>query len=83
MILDAIFNLVFGFLIGILDFLPNLDFTLGNSAYFSKASDIISTVMYFFPMGVVVDIVSISFVIICFRIGMSILKTIWDLIPFF
>lgn len=80
MIGEFLFNIIFAIVRGMLNLLPDIswDVDFGALSYFV---DIVRVVSYLLPMQTVTIIVSLIFSIICFRIVISLIKTIWELLP--
>lgn len=80
MILETLFNILFNTIGSILNALPISDINISTStmgAFF----DFISVAFYLLPMGTVVKIFGISFILIQLRIAIAILKTLWNILP--
>lgn len=80
MIIEGIFIIIFGVLDFIIGLLPFSDISF-SSAPFQSALDIIKSLAYFLPFETVYDILGLVFCIMMFRIVVSIIKTIWQLLP--
>ncbi|WP_461197519.1 hypothetical protein [Enterococcus sp. N249-2] len=81
MILDAIFNLFFGLINGILDFLPTLNFLIDlpdttNFRIFLGYAD------YFFPVQTLIIVAGIYFDFSHSMFIWRFIKMLWKLIPF-
>ena len=80
MILDAIYDGLFKILNGLLNLLPDVKWNYDSEAITSFL-DVIRVCCYMLPM----DTVSTIFALICslllFRVVVSIVKTLWQLIP--
>lgn len=81
MIVEAIFNLLFGVLNRILFFLPDISWTVKADS-FTKFFDVIRVAGYLLPMRTVFAILTLVVALTVFRIVVALVKTIWDLIPF-
>lgn len=81
MIVEAIFNVFFTFVNGLLSLLPDIDFDIpdGILTNIIEAFDIIA---YIVPFGTVFTILAIVISLHSFRIIISLLKTLWDILPF-
>ena len=81
MIGEFFLNIVFGFVSGVFELLPDITWSVDTSAleYFA---DIIKVAGYMFPWGTVVAIVLLIFGFGLFRLVISFVKTIWQLLPF-
>lgn len=80
MIPEFFLNLVFNLVESVLSILPGFNWNV-DSAFFTSALDMISLVFYLLPMGTIVTIIGIINVLLLFRIAISIIKTIWELLP--
>lgn len=82
MISEFMLNIVFGIVTRFLNLLPDFTFP----AVFVNAIDafagIIRVVGYLLPMGTVRTIVGAMVIITIFRIGVSTVRTIWEMLPF-
>ena len=81
MIPEAIIDVFYNILVGLLEFLPDVSWSVDGSVY-STFLGFISVILYFFPMNTVFTIFSIVVTLMVFRIFISLIKTLWDLIPF-
>lgn len=81
MISEFFLNIVFGFVSGIFEVLPDFVWSVDTSA-FMYFQDIIKLAGYLFPWGTVIAIIVLIFDITLFRIVISFIKTIWQLLPF-
>ena len=81
MITDALFGIVFNVLNFALGFLPFMDLEFDTS-FFQTMFDILKSISFFFPMGTVSSIFFMIVAIMSFRIIISLLKTIWQILPF-
>ena len=81
MITEAILNVFFAVLSGFFTLLPKISWNVEPDS-FSTVFEVIRFAGYLLPMGTVYIILSaiISFTI--FRITISLIKTIWGLLPF-
>lgn len=81
MIVEAVFNLLFGVLDRILFFLPDISWTVAADS-FTKFFDVLRVAGYFLPMRTVFSILTMIVTLVVFRIVVALIKTVWDLIPF-
>lgn len=81
MISDALLNVVFGLVNSILDLLPTIEFTL-NSDVVTTVYKFLHVILWVLPCNTVVSILLIQLSIGVFRVLISLIKTVWDLIPF-
>ena len=81
MIGEFFLNIVFGFVSGVFELLPDIAWTVDTSA-FGYFSDILKVAGYMFPWGTVVAIAMLIFGLGLFRLVISFIKTIWQLLPF-
>lgn len=81
MIIEVLFNIFFGAIEVLLNLLPDIDwdFSLTISDTFVNA---IHTVGYILPMSYILPLLSVIVTILVFKIVVSIVKTIMDIIPF-
>lgn len=81
MIVEGITDLIFNIVQGMLSMLPDIKWDVDNSV-FSIFFDVLEMVCYLLPMPTVLTILSFVIMINMFKIVISIIKTIWDLLPF-
>lgn len=81
MITEGIMNAFFSFLSGLFMLLPDISWDVDN-AVFSTFLEIIRLAGYFLPMGTIVTILGLIISLTMFRITISLIKTIWGLLPF-
>lgn len=79
MILEGIFNVIFAMFDGVVSILP--DFSGIDLGFLDTALSVISGVCYFLPMGTVGAIFAILVSLMAFRIAVSLIKTLWELLP--
>lgn len=80
MIVESILDLFFGILSGIFGMLPEITWSIDTSA-FQTFVGTLDVVMYLLPMQTVVMMISIVIWITVFRIVISLIKTLWELLP--
>lgn len=80
MILETIINILFLPLQALLSLLPDISWNVENN-FLNSILDIFQVVCYLLPMKTVVAILTIIIAINVFKIVISIIKTIWQLIP--
>ena len=80
MIGEFFFNIIFNFVSHVFEFLHDISWSVDTSAleYFV---DVISVAGYMFPWGTVVAIAVTIFSLGFFRLAVSLIKTIWQLLP--
>ena len=81
MIIQAVFDLLFMVVYAICGFIPVADWTI-PSGVVSTISSIIHTCCYFLPMDTVIAILGIVIWFNIFRVVVSFIKTLWQIIPF-
>lgn len=81
MISEFLLNIVFNIVSGMFSALPDVTWSVETTA-FEYFFDIIRVVGYLLPWHTVVAIVSIIIWLSVFRICVSVIKSIWDLLPF-
>lgn len=81
MIGEFFLNIVFGIVSGIFELMPDFSWSVETTA-FEYFMDILGLVGYMFPWNTVVAIVSLIFGLSIFRVVISVIKSIWDLLPF-
>ena len=81
MIGEFLLNIVFGVSSGLFALLPDFSWNVDTSA-FSYFLSILQFAGYMFPWDTVVTIVALIFSIGLIRIVISVIKTVWDLLPF-
>lgn len=81
MIVENVFNMMFDALSVLLGLLPDIQWDVQGS-FFTAFYDVLSVACYFLPMATVSAIISLIVSINLFKILVSLLKTIMQLIPF-
>lgn len=81
MILETVFGFLFEILYRILWVFPTADWSIPNNVL-DTVRNIIETCCYFLPMDTVVSILAIVIWFNIFKIGVSFIKTLWQIIPF-
>lgn len=80
MVTELFLNIIFQLVEWILSPIPNLSLNLNWGAT-SSFWGVVRCVLYMLPLGTIAAIVSLLILISTFRIFVSIVKTIWDLLP--
>lgn len=80
MIPEFFLNLVFNLVESVLSILPAFDWNV-KSSFFSAFLDMLRLACYLLPMETIVTIIVLINVLLVFRIAVSLLKTIWDILP--
>lgn len=80
MISEFILNIVFNLVEGVLSVLPAFDWNV-KSSFFQSALDMLRLAGYVLPMGTIATIITIINVLFTIRITISVIKTIWELLP--
>lgn len=81
MISEFIINIVFGILSGFLELLPDIQLDLIGSPLYGAFLDFVEMACYLFPMNTFFTIFGIVVALTIFRIIVSLVKTIWELLP--
>ena len=81
MIIEGLINLVFQSICMILDMLPDVSFSIPADIV-AGVTDFFHIIFYVVPVSTVLAIVSASVLIHSFRVIVSLIKTIWNLLPF-
>lgn len=74
--LSGVFELVYG----LLSLLPDLEWTMDTTILVTVVQ-FLQVIFYIVPVGTVVQILFIQLTLQTFRITVSLIKTIWQLIP--
>lgn len=80
MITEGILNFVFSVLSGFLRLLPDISWNVQETA-FNTFLDFLKVICYILPMPTVLFILTTIIAVTVFRIIISLIKTIWDLLP--
>ena len=80
MISEFFLNIIFAIISKFFSLLPNFSWSVDTSV-FSYFLSILRVAGYMFPWNTVVTIIGIIFSISVFRVVVSFIKTIWDLLP--
>lgn len=81
MISEFFLNIMFGFVSGFFDILPDFTWSVETTA-FEYFLSILRVAGYVFPWGTVVAITGLIVGLCIFRIVIAFIKAIWDLLPF-
>lgn len=81
MILDALLSLIFTNVNSFLNLLPDLSFPLDINM-FSSVLRFLHVIVWILPIETILVIFGLQISIGVFRITISLIKTLWDLIPF-
>ena len=81
MITDKLLDIVFNFLEKMLDKLPVMNISIDLSVVQGFLS-VVGTALYFFPWQKVAPILAVIVLLQVWRILISIIKTIWSVLPF-
>lgn len=80
MISEFFIDIIFNFVSGMLSLLPDVTWGV-DSAAFSYFLDIVDVACYLLPMGTVSAILGVIVSLATFRFIISVIKTIWALLP--
>ncbi len=80
MISETFLNIVFGIVEGLLGLLPNISWDVSTAGITAFVS-ILRMAFYLLPMDTISRIIGLIISIIAFKIIISLLKTIWDILP--
>lgn len=80
MITQGILSIFFAVVNGLFSLLPDVSWDVSSTAM-TNFFEVFHLLGYFLPMETVVAIFGLIIVITNFRIGVSIIKTIWQLLP--
>lgn len=80
MITDACINLIYNIFMALLGSYEPLTFNFDSSVY-GTISNFLAFIFYILPIDGLVPIVVIVIGITVFRIVISVIKTVWDLLP--
>ena len=80
MVTEGIINIIFGIVEGLLAFLPEISWNVDGSL-FDIFFDVLEMVCYLLPMGTIITIIHLVISFIMFRVVVSLIKTIWELLP--
>lgn len=80
MVVEGILNVVFGIVQGLLSLLPDIHWNV-DGTFFDVFFDVLEMVCYLLPMGTVVTIFYIIVGFTIFKAVISLIRTIWELLP--
>lgn len=80
MIVEFFMNIIFKIVENALSILPAFDWNV-KSSFFQGFLDILRLACYMLPMNSIVTMIGIVIFLNLFRITVSIIKTIWELLP--
>lgn len=81
MIIDLILNLLQGILQLLLSPLELINITIDFTSNFSVINEFLSVIAYILPWNNILPLIAIVVGIVVFKAGISLIKTIWALIP--
>lgn len=81
MIIEGLLTIVFNLVMILLDLIPDVSFTIPADTV-SGLTDFFHIIFYVVPVSTVLAIMSISIMLHSFRLIVSLIKTIWNLLPF-
>lgn len=80
MIIEFMLDSVFALVMGVLDILPDVSWSV-NASLITNALEWFKVICYILPIGTIVAIINIIVAIQFFRIVISLIKTIWGILP--
>ena len=80
MIVEFFLNIVFNIVESALSVLPAWDWNV-KASFFQGFFDVLRLACYMLPMGSILMMINIVIFIIQFKIIISLLKTIWEILP--
>lgn len=80
MIFEFLMDIIFGIISRFLGLIPIVNWPSMGGSY-STAISIVSSVLYLLPVGAISSIITLIIGFTIFRIVISFIKTIWDLLP--
>lgn len=80
MITDSLLDIVFNFLMSFLDKIPVMDVDL-DLTVLNGFLDIVGTCLYFFPWQKLLPLLAIIVLLQVWRIIISIIRVIWEVLP--
>lgn len=81
MIIEGIFNVIFGALEFVINLLPTVDISL-PTGFFQWFTEIVSLSAYFLPLADFFAMMGIWFFVVNFNIIWKSIQRIWDALPF-
>lgn len=80
MLFEKLADVAFNGVSWLLELLPNISWNVNEGAADTFFS-LLEIVFYLLPMNTVIVLLNIVITIIAFKIGVSLIKTIWELLP--
>lgn len=80
MIIEGLFNILFSLTGGLIGLLPNFSISLDNS-FLQVFVEIMCFISYFLPMKTIVGITTIIVSLHMYKVVISFIKTLWQIIP--
>lgn len=80
MIVEAILNIFFGIVNTLSSFIPNVSWSV-DSSFFSAFYSMLQIAGYLLPMQTVIGILELVILFNIFKTVISLLKTVWQLLP--
>lgn len=81
MVTDGLLNIVFNVVEFFFGFLPEIELNLSSGMY-STFLDIVASVAYLFPLDTLLFIFGLVAAFIVFRFFITLIRVLWDLLPF-
>lgn len=78
MIVEGIINVLLAPFMWLINLIPDVSLSM---TMIDTALDYIKVACYFLPMGTVLVILKIVLAIVGFKIAISLVKTLWDILP--
>lgn len=80
MVSEFLINIIYNIVSGLLSLLPEISWSVESSA-FDYFLGIIQVAGYMLPMNTVATIAALIVALTTFRIVISVVRTVWDLLP--
>ena len=80
MVTEFLIEIIYNIVVGLLSLLPDISWDV-DSSVFSYFIGILQAAGYMLPMGTVSTIVGLIVALTTFRVVISVVRTIWDLLP--
>ena len=80
MVTEFFIDSVFALVMGVLSLLPDVSWPV-NASLITNALEWLKVVCYILPLGTIKAILVIIVILQAFRIVISLIKTIWDILP--
>ena len=80
MVSEFLIDIIYNIVVGLLSLLPDISWSV-DSSVFSYFIGILQVAGYMLPMGTVGTIIGLIVALTTFRVIISVVRTVWELLP--